>query len=52
MLGYIRNKDEYVTVKEFVSGTFDKYINSDGTRTLQKRQNVWHAIAMRRQRRK
>ncbi|CAH3177516.1 unnamed protein product [Porites lobata] len=31
MLGYIRNRDEYVTVEEFVSGTFDKYINNDGT---------------------
>ena len=31
MLGYIRNRDEYVTVEEFVSGTFDKYINYDGT---------------------
>ena len=31
MLGYIRNKDEYVTVEECVSGTFDKHINNDGT---------------------
>lgn len=31
MLRYIRNKDEYITVEEFVSGTFDKYINNDGT---------------------
>ena len=31
MLGYIRNKDKYVTIEEFVSGTFDKYINNDRT---------------------
>ena len=31
MLGYIRNRDEYVTIEEFVSGTFDKYISNDGT---------------------
>lgn len=30
MFGYIRNRDEYVIVEEFVSGMFDKYINNDG----------------------
>ena len=51
MLGYIRNRDEYVTVEEFVSGTFDKYINNDGT-ICGKNKNLWHTLAMRSQRRK